>query len=89
MGIIGVGGGGLSYVVAKFLFSEFIPLDWTPQMKRLAAYVISALLGVAALAAGSYFGYVEVTPDTAFVAATTAFATSQALHGLIDLGKGT
>jgi len=87
LGLVGVGGGGLSYAVANYLFAEFVPETWTPQLKRLSVFLITIILGITGLGLGQYLGYVEVTPDTIFVAAVTAFTTSQALHGAFELGK--
>lgn len=90
LGLIGtgVGGGAVSYGVARFLFSEYVPVAWSPQMKRLTAMLLSAAIGVAGLALGQSLGYVEITAETIFTAAVTAFTTSQLLHGAFDLGKG-
>ncbi len=87
--IMGIIAGGLSYPVARFLFAEVVPPDLSPRAKRIVVYLLSLALAVMALAAGSVFGYVALTPDTVFTAFVTAFSTSQALHAWLELGPGT
>lgn len=84
--ILGILAGSLSYPAARFLFAEFAPGDISSRAKRGWAYVVSFVLALAALGAGWALGYVEITPDTVFTAFATAFGTSQALHGWLELG---
>jgi MFS family permease len=84
--ILGILAGSLSYPVARYLYAEFAPTDISRRTKRLGAYGVSFALALAALAGGHVFGYVEITPDTVFMAFATAFGTSQALHGWLELG---
>lgn len=84
--IIGILAGSLSYPVARFVFQEAVPSYLSARTKRLIAYAVSFALAVVALAAGQYFGYVQIEPDTVFTAFVTAFSTSQALHMWLELG---
>lgn len=85
--IAGLLSGVITYPAAQYLFSQFVPGDLTPRVKRIVVFAICGVLTLGALGAGSYFGYTTITPDTVFAALFTAFTTSQMMHTWLGLGK--
>lgn len=85
--IAGMLSGVITYPAAQYLFAQFVPGDLTARVKRIVVFVICGVLTLGALAAGSWFGYVEMTPDTVFGALFTAFTTSQLMHTWLGLGN--